>query len=277
MTALIRSELLKYRSTRLFWGMLVGMFLTGAVFAAVGAAFTIYGQMPVGGETVDMRTMVPDETLVRQTYTGGVQLGYLLTLVIGVLSIGQEFRHKTATGTFLAAPRRSRVIGAKVISLIIIGAVNGVVHLAGAMIGGGALLVANDIPLFPGPAGLVRTLALALLVLGLWALLGLGIGVLIPNQIAALLVAIAFAWIVEPLLGFGLSLLEWGSGVARFFPSQATTAALDTFGGMDAAAAEQMGASGDQLTWWVGALVLLGYAALMTAIGTWLTRRRDIV
>lgn len=277
MIALVRSELLKYRSTRLFWGMLIGMFLTGAAFAAIGAAFTIYGEMPIGGQTVEMRSLVPDETLVRQTYTGGIQLGYLLALVIGVLSIGQEFRHKTATGTFLAAPRRSRVIAAKVISLIVIGAVNGVVHLAGAMIGGGALLAANGIPLFPGPGGLVRTLALALLVLGLWALMGLGIGVLIPNQIAALLVAIAFAWIVEPLVGFGLSLVDGGSEVARFFPSQATSAALDTFGGMDASAAEQMGASGDQLAWWAGALVLLAYAAVMTAIGTWLTRRRDIV
>lgn len=277
MIALVRSELLKYRSTRLFWGMLIGMFLTGAVFAAINAAFTIYGEMPIGGETVELRSMVPDATLVRQTYTGGIQLGYLLALVIGVLSIGQEFRHKTASGTFLAAPRRSRVVAAKVISLIIIGAVNGVAHLLGAVLGGGALLAANGVPLFPDPPGLVRTLALALLVLGLWALIGLGIGVLIPNQIAALLVAIAVAWIVEPLLGFGLTFLDGGEAVARFFPSQATTATLDTFGGMDPAAAEQMGSSGNQLAWWAGALVLLTYAAVMTAIGTWLTRRRDIV
>lgn len=277
MIALVRSELLKYRSTRLFWGMLVGMFLTGAAFAAINAAFTLYGSMPVGGENVELRTMVPDGTLVRQTYTGGIQLGYLLALVIGVLSIGQEFRHKTASGTFLAAPRRGRVVTAKVISLIVIGALNGVVHLIGAMVGGGVLLTLNDVPLFPGPAGLLRTLALALLVLGLWALIGLGIGVLIPNQIAAILVAVAVAWIVEPLLGFGLSLVDGGEAVARFFPSQATTATLDTFGGMDPAAAEQMGASSDQLVWWVGALVLLAYALVMTAIGTWLTRRRDIV
>ena len=55
---------------------------------------------------------------------------------------------------------------------------------------------------FPSTA-ILRTLALSLLVLGLWALIGLGLGILIPNQVAALMIGVGVAWIVEPLAGAG--------------------------------------------------------------------------
>jgi hypothetical protein len=32
----------------------------------------------------------------------------------------------------------------------------------------------------------------------------------------------------------------------------------------------------EQLSWWAGALVLAGYAALMAGLGTWRTVRSDI-
>src|SRR5690606_28292963 len=197
-------------------------------------------------------------------------------LVVGVLSIGQEFRHKTATSTFLASPRRWRVVIAKVVALVVIAVGNGVLHLVGGVIGGGIFLALNDLPLFPEPTQLLRTFALALLVLAVWSLIGIGFGVLIPNQIAALFVAVAVVWIVEPLLGFGLTFLDGGDAFARFFPSQATTATLDVFTGLDGELAQAMGATGGQLVWWAAALVLLAYAAVMTAVGVLLPRRRDI-
>lgn len=276
MTALIRSELLKYRSTRMAWGMAIAMFLAGAAFAAITAGFLLYGSIDAGPGAVDVQAVTPDLVLARLVYTGGISMGYLLSLVIGVLCIGQEFRHLTATGTFLAAPRRGRVIAAKVVALALIAVVNGAVHLLGSVIGGGILLALNDLTLFPEPAQLFRTLALALLVLALWSLIGLGVGVLIPNQVAALFVGVAAAWIIEPILGFGLTFVDWGDGLARFFPSQATTATLDQFSGLDEGLAQSLGSAGNQLAWWGGALTLVCYAAAMTLIGVWLTRRRDI-
>jgi ABC-2 type transport system permease protein len=83
-------------------------------------------------------------------------------------------------------------------------------------------------------------------------------------------------WIVEPLLGFGLTFLDGGDVFAKFFPSQATTATLDVFTGLEGDLAQAMGAGGEQLVWWAAALVLLAYAAVMTAVGVLLTRRRDI-
>lgn len=276
MLSLVRAELLKYRTTRMVWGMALSMFLAGAAFAALIGALMLYGGLQLPDAELAVKEVVPELTLARIIYTAGIQLGYLLALVVGVLSIGQEFRHKTATSTFLASPRRWRVVIAKVVALVVIAVGNGVLHLVGGVIGGGIFLALNDLPLFPEPTQLLRTLALALLVLAVWSLIGIGFGVLIPNQIAALFVAVAVVWIVEPLLGFGLTFLDGGDAIARFFPSQATVATLDLYTGLDESIAQAMGGAADPLTWWMGALVLLAYAAVMTAIGLWLTQRRDI-
>ncbi len=276
MLNLTRSEIRKYFTTRMAWGMPLAMFLTGALFAVITGLFIGLGEIEIGDNSVNLRDVLPDLTAARMVYTGAVQMGYLLALVLGILSMGQEFRHKTITGTFLAGPRRTQVVLAKVAGLGVVVTVNAVAHLAGVLIGGAIVLTTQGFPWFPEPGQLVRTLLLLILVLVLWGLFGLGLGVLIPNQIAALFTGVAMAWILEPLLGWGLSYLDGGEQVARFFPSQATTATLSVFSGADINITQSMGGSPDQLSWWGGALTLLTYAAVMTFVGIWLTRRRDI-
>ncbi len=273
MIPLVRAEVLKYVTTRTSWGLTLGMFLTGAGFAALFGGLIIYGDILDGIKLVDV---VPELTLARIVYTAGIQFGYLLALIIGILSIGQEFRHKTISGTFLATPKRERVIGAKVVALVVIAAVSGLVHVIGMLIGGGIILATADLPVYPDPGQLTKTLLLVLLVLALWSLIGLGIGVLIPNQVAALSIAIAFAWILEPLVGFFLTFADWGDALARYFPSQATAATLDVFTGTDAQLTQALGGAADPLAWWTAALVLLAYAAAMATLGLVRTRTRDI-
>lgn len=273
MIPLIRSELLKYTSTRTAWGLTLGMFITGLGFAALFGALLVHGDILEGIKLADA---VDPIVLARIVYTSAIQFGYLLALVIGVLCIGQEYRHKTVSGTFLATPRRSRVIGAKVLALVLIAAVSGVVHVLGSVIGGGLILGFADLPVFPEGGQLIKTLALMCLVLALWTLIGLGIGVLIPNQVTALILAIAVAWIVEPLAGFGLTFVDWGETVLRFLPSQVTASMLDVFTGTDPVLRSALGGANEPLTWWVAALVLLAYAGVMAFIGLLLTRSRDI-
>lgn len=276
MSFLIRSELRKYFSTRMWWGMALAMFFVGALFAAFTGYFTLYGEMPVGDAMVSIKDAMPELTLVRMIYSAGIQFGYMLALVIGVLSMGQEFRHKTISNTFLAGPRRHQVILAKVIALVVILVVNAVAHIAGAVLGGGILLSTADLPLVPDAGGLAQTFGLMALILVVWGLIGLGLGVLITNQVAALFLGIAITLIVEPLVALAFSFFDGVDVLAKYFPSQATTATLSVFDGVDPALAEAMGAGGDQLTWWAGAVTLLCYAVVMTLIGLLLTRRRDI-
>jgi ABC-type transport system involved in multi-copper enzyme maturation permease subunit len=266
MTAAIRSEFRKFFTTRLWWGMAIAVTVAGAAFAVL-FAFVFTSNAVQGPQAAAVpRT---DLALAKAVFTGGIQVGYLLTLAIGVMTIGSEYRHKTITATFLATPRRGRVMGAKVVSLLVIGAFYGVLSLAGSVAAGTLVLRSKGHQPFADPA-IWRTLALSLLVLGLWALIGLGAGILIPNQVAALLISVAAAWILEPILSLVLALTDWGKTVAPYLPSRATAAMLDTTGG---------GFNGEvleQLSWWAGALVLAGYAALMAGLGTWRTVRSDI-
>lgn len=267
MGAAIKSEFRKFFTTRLWWGMAIAMFIGGALFAVIlGFVLTIEPTQ----EAIDAGQPTGDALqIANSVYTAGLTVGYTLTLVIGIMQIGSEYRHKTITSTFLSTPRRMRVMLAKVVALLGIGALYGLISLVGSVIAGAIVLQSRGADPFPS-AEVVRALALSLLVLGLWALIGLGVGILIPNQVAALLIAVGVAWIIEPLIGFALSFWEFGRDhIVQFMPSQATNAMVSgvSQGGDNAV---------QPLSWWAAALVLVAYAAVLSAIGTWRTVRQDI-
>lgn len=278
MTALVRAELRKYLTTRLSWAMPLAMFVLGAIFAAMQGLFlAVIGEIPTGdGQVIRPTEIWDDLTVARMVYTGGVQMGYLLALVLGILSMSGEFRHRTLTATLLAAPRRGRLIVAKLAGLVVVVALNALAYVAGSVLGGAIMLAVGDAAVFPEPAELVGTLARMVLVLVLWGAMGFGLGVLIPNQVLALFVGVGFALLIEPLLGFGITFVDWLADAAKFFPSQASLAALDLYSGVDPAVRQSLGGAEDSLTWWVAALVLAGYAAVMVLIGWVLTERLDV-
>ncbi|SDS95178.1 hypothetical protein SAMN04488570_3122 [Nocardioides scoriae] len=261
----VRAELLKLFTTRLWWGMALGVLVSGAAFALLfGIVLTgdAAGQGGPGGIPTGDATQVANSV-----YTGGLSIGYLLMLTIGVIQIGAEYRHHTITSTFLAQPRRWRAMVAKVLALLVIGVGYGLVSLVGSVSVGAVVLGARGQDAFPS-SEVVRTIALSLLVLGLWALIGLGVGILIPNQVAALLIGVGVAWIVEPLLGLLLGTWDFGrEHVAPYLPSQATSAIVN---------AVQNSPDDVRLSWWAGALALAAWALVLAGIGSLLTTRRDV-
>ncbi|XVX21338.1 ABC transporter permease [Actinomycetota bacterium] len=260
----IKAEFRKFFTTRMWWGMAIAMVIAGAAFAGL-FGWMLTDQAQMGSEGAPTGTK---EQIVNSVYTGGLSVGYLLTLTIGIMQIGSEYRHKTITSTFLSVPRRVKAMFAKVIALIGIGSFYGLLSLLGSVLVGAIVLNARGWDPFPTD-GVWRTLGLSLLVLALWALIGLGVGILIPNQVAAILIAIGVAWIIEPLAGLLIgSLWDWGQEhVVKFLPSSATNAMVNgvTNPGM-----------GSQLEWWGGALTLAAYAAVLAGLGIWRTTRRDI-
>ena len=249
--AAVRSELLKYFTTRLWWGMAIGIFVSGAAFALLfGLLYTSESYLDQSGDNPFGGAPTGDATqIANSVYTAGLSVGYLLMLVIGVIQIGSEYRHRTITSTFLTQPRRPRVMLGKVLALVLVAAAYGVLSLAGSVLVGAATLQARGAEAFPS-AQVVRTLVLSLLVLGLWALIGLGAGILIPNQVAALLIAVGVAWIVEPIAG--LAIKQWDFGrehIAPYLPSEASQAVINTA----LASADDV-----RLSWWGGAIALAG-------------------
>lgn len=260
MGAAIKSEVRKLLTIRLWWGMAIGIIVVGAGISSLIASLG-------GGSSNSDQTPLDRASSV---YTAGINFGYLLLLVIGILMIGMEYRHKTITSALLAVPSRVRFIGAKIVALLLFGVMYGVLFLISSVAAGAAILSAKSEAVFLEPSTLVRTLALSLLVLGLWALIGLGLGILIPNQVAALLIGVALAFIVEPIAAAILANVSWGETASQYFPSRATAAILDQ-------AQNGNGQGAQLLSWWAGSLVLIAYAVVFAAIGTFLTKRRDIL
>ena len=133
-----------------------------------------------------------------------------------------------------------------------------------ALVLGAVVIAIRGADLGLGTDGLWRAVLLAILAVGLWTLFGLGIGTLIRNQVAAILVAVAMAFIIEPLVGLALSAADLDA-VAKFLPSSASSAMTSPASGFV-----------DLLPWWAGALVMVGYAAAFAGLGVLLTTRRDI-
>ena len=108
----IKAEFRKFFTTRMWWGMALGVFLAGALFALVFAVWVPGSQQqgPNGASGPPLPGL-DNTAMVNTVYTAGLSLAYLLTLVVGVMSIGSEYRHMTITSTFLATPKRVHVMG----------------------------------------------------------------------------------------------------------------------------------------------------------------------
>jgi ABC-2 type transport system permease protein len=259
---LVRSELRKVLSTRLWWGLLIGV----AVYTAIqaGATAATAGHQ-TGAGTAALPGLDAASTL-RTVYAGSAFTGaYIFALILGITGMTGEYRYQTITPTFLAEPRRARVVGAKLVAHVAVGFGYGLVGLVMAFLVGGTVIKIRGAALRLDTPGLAKAALLSALGVGLWTLLGIGIGTLIRNQVAAILIGVLITFLLEPIASLVLHATHLDS-VGRWLPSNASAAmtspSTTTFV--------------HYLDWWAGALVMVGYGALFAAVGIALSARRDI-
>ena len=94
-------------------------------------------------------------------------------------------------------------------------------------------------------------------------------GSMVTNQVAAIVIILAFTQFVEPIARIGLAAVDGLSGVSAFLPGAAADAVIG------ASFFSSMGAT-DLLSRGGGAAVLLGYVVVFATIGRVTTLRRDI-
>ena len=243
MTDQLLSELRKMRSTRTNLGLLAGM--VGMILLTV----LLNGFIIEKPELAELK----NQYAMLSTGTSGA----LFAALIGVMAITSEYRHGTIRPTFVVTPRRSRVIGAKVLASLLMGVLFGLAAIALSFGVGYAILSVRDIP-FALSTGDVLWLVLGTPALtAAWAALGVGFGALVRNQVFAVIGLIVWSMFVDNLLR---ALIP---GIGGYTPVGASAAIVaDPTDYVLPAAA--------------GGLLLLGYVAALVTAGAVLATRRDV-
>jgi ABC-2 type transport system permease protein len=192
MTRLVRAELLKLATMRLTYGLL-------AVASALSALFSVLENSQAGAAGSGVPPISTADGLRTVTTVTGIAL--LFAAVLGSIAANGEFRHSTATLTYLATPKRARVFIAKVIASSCVGSLFGLV--AGIIAtGAGLAFVAMDHDHVALSAGtLVGHVAGAVVGASLLAALGVAIGSLVRSQLATVIGIFVWAIIIESLIG----------------------------------------------------------------------------
>jgi len=260
-TALVRSELRKVTSTRLWWALLLGALVFSAIQSVASAV--VAGMEPGAGAP----TMPGLDTAeaVRSVYPSAMFSGtYIFALVLGITGMTGEYRYQTITSTFLVSPRRSRVVVAKILAHFGMGLVYAVLGLLVVLVAGGVTMTIRGYGLRLDAERLWVTMGLAVLAVAIWTVLGIGVGTLVRNQVAAVVAGVMVTFLIEPLMTFLLAAADLDS-LVKWLPTNASSALM-----------APGDATLDYLDWWAGGLVLLGYGIVLAALGVLISVRRDV-
>ena len=257
MRGVLRAELRKITTTRLWWVVLICILVLSGGYAA-------------GVALLQPETGAPfrDPGIVRSVYNGGNPVARVLTVVLGIAAMGFEYRHHTLAATYLATPRRSRVLLGKAASLLLFGLLYGVVSVLGGVAAAVPFLLTSDGSFFLDRAETWRSLILGVVSLVLWTMFGMGIGILIKNLLVAMLVGISLTYLLEPILSLIFFLRDLDTAL-NLTPTGATNAMLGI-------TSPVLFAIDDPITWWRGTLVLAAWTLLPAIIGMLSSARRDV-
>ena len=241
MIRVVGSELLKLRTTRTFWG------LTGAAAALVLLIVVLSVALDTSISADDGLNI-----LATAAFSG------ILTLVLGVVVGAGEYRHGTIAWTLLLTPNRLRAVAGQVLACGLAGLAIGLAVSALAAAVALPWLAAKDATM-PATGDVLRIVFGTVVYAGLAAALGAGLGALLRNQVAAIVIVLVQIFIVDTTLA---ALLE---GIGPF-----------TLTGLGVAMSGVADDGDELLGPGVAALVWAGYATLLGALAALRTARRDI-
>jgi ABC-type transport system involved in multi-copper enzyme maturation permease subunit len=243
---LLRSEWIKLWSVRSHQVML-GVAIATAVGFAVLVAAVIPNDPEQLGPDFDPFTLA----------LAGAGIATLLVGAVGVLLISGEIRHGTTRVTFAAEPHRTRVLAAKGVVAFVAGLLVGLVAVPGSLAAGLGILSARGFDVSVGGFDFWRAAIGAVVLFGLNALVGLGLGTILKSSAAAIVVFAITNVLVEPIVQ--LLIGRW----ARFLPFRAGSEVVNP------------NPVDPGLGWPLGLAYFCGLILVLLAAGAWLLNRRD--
>ncbi len=238
MSALLYAELLKLRTTRTFAAIVGTASALSLVLVALGAIL---------GVEKDPHALFTNNSIT-----------YIIVL-LGAIGMTGEWRHRTITGSILAAPDRLRLLAAKILSSSVAGIVLSLLVTVSTMAVGTLILESRGEPTL-GAGELADVLWRNLAVAAVLGPFGVCVGALVRNQIVTVVGLIALAALLEP------AVLQVAPDVGRFGPLAGAPGGV--LGGVDA----------DILLAPASAVaVLVAWASAAFAAAAWRLHGRDLV
>jgi ABC-2 type transport system permease protein len=245
MQYLIRSEVLKLRTVRAPWPLIAA----GPVLVLAGISGLVVSGTSLHDPTAQAKAL------------SHVGLTSIFALLLGITAVAGEFRHRTITDTYLSAPARGRVIGAKLVVYVALAALAGVVSTLVGLAVAAAWWAERSAPFGWGDPAMWATIGGGIAWNAIFAAIGVSAGALIRNLVGAVAASLAWIALVEGVVG------QLIGNLARWLPFYAGQA---------------LGAGGtamlpERLLPRLGALVvLLVYAAIFALAALAGSVRRDV-
>jgi hypothetical protein len=250
---LVAGEFRKLTTTRLWVWLLAAAIALTALYAGLNIAFAD-----------DPDNFAPDlSTPEGQRLLVAIAATPATTFVAVLAAIGftSEFRHRTATATFLATPGRWPVVAAKLAAYGIAGLAFAVACLAVVIALSTPWLASKGIELSITGNGLPATMAGVMASGAAFGLLGVALGAILREQVATVVGLLIYRFVAEPIVTSVPALNGW----TQYLPGPAAS-------GLAGSTLENR----TFLEPWLGGLVLAGYVAVLAAAGVAATRQRDV-
>lgn len=247
MNAAVRSELFKQRTTRTSRYLLLAL----AVLIAAVVALHVTS-LPAA----ELRTSEDQLKILGM----GTTFGMVFASLLGALSITGEIRTGLIRPTLLMTPRRGRMLSAKFLAAAVGGLIVGLCGEGVAIAVAGIGLGARGISFAPGPGQFTQLLVGGAVAAAAWAVIGVGVGALVRNQVATLVGLVVWLLFIEQ------TLVGIAPAVAKYSPGPSA-------GAIAGAILQQ--ASSYLLAPAVGVLLAAGYVMATAAAALLSTARRD--
>lgn len=255
---LLAMERIKLFSTRSPYWCLASVFAAALLFALMMGLITVDGH----------------QFASTGTSQAGMQLGMMVFMVLAALSVTTEYRFGTIRTTFLAAPRRTAVLAAKTVVVMVLGA-------AIALISSFAAFYLTDLLATDSSEMVLATAADWRFVLGsavlypLAGVIAIAVGTMIRQSAGAISLLLVWSMLIESLIAliprFGAKVSVW----LPFSAGSAFTTDRSAFEGM-AADSPQAGLLGVTApTPWQGLAVFAATAVVLWLVAAFILARRD--
>ena len=248
MISLLKAEFLKLRSTRTSLGLGIAVLLVSVV------------------PTVLLIAFLPTRLLNGDELSAGATLVTYVVLVFGILGMTNEYRHGTITYTYLATPRRARVMIAKLVVYGVAGALAMLVALLVAQLIGVVGLPVRGVGYQTPDGAALADYARQIGVAGLVTCFGVALGALLRAQVVTVAGALIWALLVEPLI------VAFKPGVGTWLPFNVFGQVTSSTIGADAGNA----AATSGLTRPEAFLVSVVYIAVVSVAAVVVSMSRDV-